>query len=280
MTTSDSAADLFEWNGRALHYETFGDGDEVVVLLHGLLLNTKLNRGFARRLAGDGRRRVVLLDLLGHGQSDKPVHAAEYRFDTYVEQVIALLDHLDVPRAVIGGVSLGANVSLLAAATHPARVEALIVEMPVLEWAVPAAALTFVPLLLTAHYARRPLVPVTDFLRRLPRTGIDALDSALDAASLPPDVVSAILHGILVGPIAPTFDARAELDLPVLVIGHEADLIHPFSDAENLARQVPGARLVRGIMPFGMRFFPRRMLGEIEAFLDDVTGVTRATVGA
>ena len=44
------------------------------------------------------------------------------------------------------------------------------------------------------------LVPITDLLRRLPRTGIDGLDSALDAISLPPDVVSAILHGILVGP--------------------------------------------------------------------------------
>lgn len=277
MTSSTrSTSDLFEWDGRCLHYETFGTGDDVVVLLHGLLLNTKLNRGFARRLAGGGRR-VVLLDLLGHGQSDKPVHAAEYRFDTYVEQVIALLDHLEVPQAVLGGVSLGANVSLLAATTHPERVRALVVEMPVLEWAVPAAALTFVPVLLTTHYARRPLIPITDLLRRLPRTGIDGLDSALDAISLPPDVVSAILHGILVGPIAPTYDRRAELDLPVLVIGHQADLIHPFSDAENLTEQIPGARLVRGLMPFGMRVFPKRMLGEVEAFLDETVPVTRST---
>ncbi|HEU5084893.1 MAG TPA: alpha/beta fold hydrolase [Acidimicrobiales bacterium] len=279
MTSPSSSADLFEWNGRSLHFETFGSGDDVVVLLHGLLLNTKLNRGFARRLAGDGRR-VVLLDLLGHGQSDKPVHAAEYRFDTYVEQVIALLDHLGVEQATLGGVSLGANVSLLAAATHPERVRGLVVEMPVLEWAVPAAALTFVPLLLATHYARRPLVPLADLVRGLPRTGIDALDSLLDAASLPPDVISAILHGILVGPIAPTFDARAALEIPVLVIGHRADLIHPFSDAENLSRQVPGARLVRGVLPFGMRFFPRRMLGEIEAFLDDIAAGSRGTVGA
>lgn len=279
MTSPSSSADLFEWNGRSLHYETFGSGDDVVVLLHGLLLNTKLNRAFARRLAGGGRR-VLLLDLLGHGQSDKPVHAAEYRFDTYVEQVMALLDHLEIEEAALGGVSLGANVSLLAAATHPERVRGLIVEMPVLEWAVPAAALTFVPLLLATHYARRVLVPFADLVRGLPRTGIDAFDSLLDAASLPPDVVSAILHGILVGPIAPTFEARAALEIPVLVIGHQADLIHPFSDAENLSRQVPGARLVRGVLPFAMRFFPRRMLGEVETFLDDAAAGSRGTVGA
>jgi pimeloyl-ACP methyl ester carboxylesterase len=268
MTEPTLTPGLFEWNGRSMHYESFGSGDEVVVL-HGLLLNTKLNRGFAQRLASD-HRRVVLLDLLGHGQSDKPVHAAEYRFDTYVEQVMALLDHLEVDQVALGGVSLGANVSLLAAATHPERIRALIVEMPVLEWAVPAAALTFVPLLLATHYGRRPLEPLSSLLRRLPRTGVDGIDSALDAVSLPPDVISAILHGILVGPIAPTYDRRAALDLPVLVIGHQADLIHPFSDAENLTRQVPGARLVRGVLPFGMRFFPKRMLHEIEAFLDEV----------
>ena len=279
MIATTASADRFEWNGRSLHYETYGSGDDVVVLIHGLLLNTRLNRAFARRLAS-GTRRVVLVDLLGHGQSDKPVHAAEYRFDTYVEQLIALLDHLEVAQATVGGVSLGANVSLLAATIHPERVKALVIEMPVLEWAVPAAALTFVPMLLATHYARRPLLPVTRWLGDLPRTGVDGIDSVLDAVSAPPDVVSAILHGILVGPIAPTFDARADIEVPVLVLGHRLDLIHPFSDAENLAEQVPGARLVRGGLPFGMRVFPSRMLREIEAFLDSVTPASRATVGA
>ena len=53
--------------------------------------------------------------------------------------------------------SLGANVSLLVAAQAPERVKGLVLEMPVLEWAVPAAAITFVPMLFAVHFAR-PLV--------------------------------------------------------------------------------------------------------------------------
>ena len=97
----------------------------------------------------------MLLDLLGHGRSDKPTHAAEYRIDTYATQVFALLDELGAPNAVLGGLSLGANVSLFAASQQPERLRGLVLEMPVLEWAVPSAAMAFVPIVLAAHYGSR-----------------------------------------------------------------------------------------------------------------------------
>jgi pimeloyl-ACP methyl ester carboxylesterase len=87
----------------------------------------------------------VLLDLLGHGGSDKPAHATQHRMDRYARQVVAVLDELGVDRAIVGGVSLGANVSLRVAVQAPERVAALLLEMPVLEWATPAAASLFVP---------------------------------------------------------------------------------------------------------------------------------------
>lgn len=260
-------SDSLPWNARRLHYEIHGTQGPTVVLMHGLLLSAPMNRHLASELARRGNR-VVLLDLLGHGESDRPEHASEYRFDVYTEQVLALLDHLGVERAVVGGVSLGANVSLLFAARHPDRVSGLVLEMPVLEWAVPTAALTFVPLLLASHYARRPLRPITRLFAHVPRTG-RGIDAVLDGLSAEPEVTSAILHGILVGPVAPTIDERRSITAPALVIGHRADLIHPFSDAENLSRQLPEAHLVHGYFPFGLRVFPGRLLDEIGAFLDD-----------
>jgi pimeloyl-ACP methyl ester carboxylesterase len=256
----------FIWEGRRLAYETYGEGDQLLVLLHGLLMDARLNRGVARDLAARGHR-VVLLDLLGHGNSDKPRHAAEYRMDVYAEQVVALLDHLQATRAVVGGTSLGANVSLQLAVHHPGRVRGLVVEMPVLERAVPAAAMTFVPALLVVHYAAPLARVVSAVARRLNRTGNDALDGLLAPLASPPPVTTAVLHGILVGPTVPTVDERRCIQAPTLVLGHRADLIHPFSDAEALARQIPGARLVQARSIVELRLRPRRLLDEIDRFL-------------
>jgi len=108
--------------------------------------------------------------------------------------VIALLDHLGVQWAVVGGVSLGADVTLHVAVDAPERVQALIVEMPVLAWAVPAAALLFTRVLLLMQYASRPVGFVARLMARLPRTSIGAVYSVLDTASASPEVVKAILH--------------------------------------------------------------------------------------
>ena len=108
----------FHHQGYALGYEVHGEGERVIVLTNGLLLDAGVNRQLARSLAAQGFR-VVLLDLLGHGTSDKPHHATQHRMDRYARQVVALLDELGVQRAVVGGVSLGANVSLHVAVQAP-----------------------------------------------------------------------------------------------------------------------------------------------------------------
>ncbi|MGH9235046.1 MAG: alpha/beta fold hydrolase [Acidimicrobiales bacterium] len=269
----------FTWNGRRLVYETYGEGDRLVVLLHGLLMDARLNRGVARALAARGHR-VVLLDLLGHGRSDKPRHAAEYRIDTYAEQVDGLLEHLGARQAVVGGVSLGANVALHLAARRPERLRGLLIEMPVLERAVPAAALTFVPALVAVHYAM-PLVRAVSWVAsRLRRTGSPLVDSALAPLASPPEVTTAVLHGILVGPTVPTVDERRRIGVPALVLGHRADLIHPFSDADALARQIPRARLVEADSVIELRWRPERLLVEIDRFLTEVWSSGRGALVA
>jgi pimeloyl-ACP methyl ester carboxylesterase len=259
----------FEHEGYRLGYEVHGEGRRVIVLLHGLLLDAGINRQLARRLAEHGYR-VVLLDLLGHGASDKPPHATQHRMDRYAREVLALLDELGLDRAVVGGVSLGANVSLLLAVQAPQRVAALLIEMPVLEWATPAAASLFVPMLLAVSYGRWLFRFVTSLTRRLPRTGVDALDSVLNMLSAEPEEIAAVLHGLLVGPIAPEIERRRAIRVPTLIIGHENDLIHPFSDAENLAQQIPNARLIEANSMFELRLKPERLTHEIVRFLDEV----------
>lgn len=261
----------FRYQGYQLGYEVHGAGDPTIVLTNGLLLDAGVNRHLARSLAAHGFR-VVLLDLLGHGTSDKPHHATLHRMDRYARQVVALLDELGVERAVVGGVSLGANVALHVAVQAPDRVLALLVEMPVLEWATPAAASLFLPLMLAVSFGRRPFGVLTSLVHRLPRTGIDLLDSFLGTLSMEPEAIAAVLHGILVGPVAPEIEERRAITAPTLIIGHENDLIHPFSDAENLAEQITHARLVQARSMVELRLRPQRLTREIVRFLDDVCG--------
>ena len=260
---------MFQVGGHRLHYERHGEGTHVLVFLHGLLLDGQMNRRLAADLAARGNN-VILLDLPGHGTSDKPRHASAHRMDSYAHYVVALLDELGIDKAVVGGVSLGANVSLQVAVTAPERVRGLVVEMPVLEWAVPAAAMVFLPLLLGVHYAAPVVRALASFARRLPRTEIAALDSFVSMLSSEPDEAAAVLHGMLVGPVTPTYEDRQTITAPTLVIGHKIDVIHPFTDADHLARQLPNARLVEAHSIVELRVAPERLTGEIASFLDEV----------
>lgn len=252
-----------------LSYEVYGSGDRVLVWMHGLLLDANLSRGLARRLAAKGNR-VVLLDLLGHGRSDKPRHAGPHRMDLYAEQVLCLLDELGADQVVLGGVSLGTNVSLLATVQAPDRVRGLVLEMPVLESAAPAAALVFAPLLLEVHYARAGLRLVSRIASRLPSSRLGPVDSFISSAASDPDETAAVLHGVLLGPIAPTIDQRRAITAPALVLGHGIDLIHSFADAKRLARQLPDARLIRTRTFAELWVHPGRLTTEISEFLDRV----------
>ncbi len=257
---------MFDSDGLRLYYEIHGHGTQVLVFTHGILMDSNMNRRLAIDLAAKGFR-VVLLDLPGHGLSDKPKRASFHRMDTYAHHVVALLDHLGIDRAVVGGVSLGGNVSLLVAAQNPERVQGLIIEMPVLEWALPAAAITFIPMLLAVHFARPVVTRTASLFRRLPRTGIGALDSVMNALSNDPVETAAVLHGILAGPIAPTVDQRAVMDVPALVIGHQVDRLHPFHDAEQLARRLPDGQLLQASSVLELRVSPGRLTDEIGQFL-------------
>lgn len=262
----------FPFRDWTLAYEDHGAGGCVTVLMHGLLLDAGVNRGLARRLAAQGHR-VILLDLLGHGRSDRPDRASVHRMDHYADQVVALLDHLDVDEAVVGGVSLGAGVALMTGHRHPERVRGLLLEMPVLENATPFAALLFVPLLLAMHYGGPLARAGTGLLRRLPRTGVESLDSFLNAGSMRPEEIKAVLHGLLMGPLGPDEEERAAMTLPALVIGHNADPLHPHTDAARLARQMPGARLVTARSSLELRTRPERLTAEVLAFLNQAWSV-------
>jgi pimeloyl-ACP methyl ester carboxylesterase len=258
---------FFEHRGHRLAYTVYGDGPRTCVLLHGLLLSQKMHRPLARALARRGNR-VVTLDLLGHGKSDRPRDMTEYSMTFYGEQVIALLDHLEVDEAVVAGTSLGANATLEAAVVAPERVRGMVVEMPVLDNALLGCAIAFTPLLCALTFGEPVMKAVSWLTRRLPTGEVWALDVLLDLVRQDPGPSGAVLQGLFFGRIAPHRDIRRTIEVPALVIGHDRDPVHPFSDSDALVAELPDARLLRADSILEMRLTPDRLTSEIAGFLE------------
>jgi pimeloyl-ACP methyl ester carboxylesterase len=238
----------FDFDGHRLVYDEYGKGAKVVVLLPGLLFSRKMHRPLAETLAERGHR-VLCLDLLGHGESDRPPEMPNYSMTGFGRQAIALLDHIEVKQAVIGGTSLGANAALEATVAAPERVRGMLVEMPVLDNALLGCALAFTPLLVGLTFGAPVARVVGRAARIAPRTGSLLPDMMLDWVSQDPK---------------PSASVKQE----TLVIGHYRDPVHPFSDSDMLVRELPNARLVQASSVLELRLTPERLTGEIVEFVE------------
>lgn len=256
------------YQGHRIGYEEYGSGARPIVLIHGLLMNRRMFERLGPALAARGNH-AICVDLLGHGRSDQPDDLRLYSMPLFGEQVVALLDHLGLERAVVGGTSLGANVALELAVRHPDRVEALFVEMPVLDNALAAVAAIFSPILLGLR-AGRPAIELSSRLASLvPRTNF-LLDIGLDWARRRPGPSIAVLEGLLLGETAPPREQRRLIERPALVVGHPRDPLHPFSDSGMLIEELPAARLVEANSILEWRTRPQRLDAELANFLDEV----------
>jgi predicted alpha/beta hydrolase len=98
---SEDSYSSFTYCGRRIGYGAHGSGPRAIVLIHGLLMDSRMYTRLAPTLAADGHR-VIVADMLGHGASDQPHEMTAYSMPQFGRDVIALLDHLELPQAVIG----------------------------------------------------------------------------------------------------------------------------------------------------------------------------------
>jgi pimeloyl-ACP methyl ester carboxylesterase len=258
---------FFRHAGHRLAYTIHGEGPRTCLLVHSLLMSQKMHEPLAQALADRGNR-VVTLDLLGHGRSDRPRDMTQYSMSFFGEQMIALLDHLEVEQAVLGGTSLGANSTLEAASAAPERVRGMVIEMPVLDNALLSVAIAFTPLLVALTFGEPVMKLVARAARVIP-TGVWLLDVGLDTIRQDPGPSAAVLQGLFFGRTAPHKSLRRTLQAPALVIGHQRDPVHPFSDSGALIEELPNARLVRAGSILELRISPERLTDEIADFLDE-----------
>jgi pimeloyl-ACP methyl ester carboxylesterase len=228
-----------------------------------------MHQPLARAIAGAGFH-VVTVDLLGHGRSDRPTDPMQYSMSAFGEQVVALLDHLGAEQAVIGGTSLGANVSLEVADLAPERVRGLICEMPVLDNAVEAGILAFAPLMFVARFLPVTVTATRAVTKAVPRGLVPFWAGiVLDTFNQRPAPMAAAIHGIFFGRVAPSSRLRQRIEAPALVVGHRRDPIHPWADAALLAEEMPHARFVEATSILEWRFWPQRLTREAISFVED-----------
>jgi pimeloyl-ACP methyl ester carboxylesterase len=101
---------------------------EPIVLVHGFASSAAVNwvqPGWVATLTRAGRR-VIALDLRGHGASTKLYDPAAYHSAVMAQDVSALIQHLELPRVDLMGYSMGARICAFLALAHPERVRSLI----------------------------------------------------------------------------------------------------------------------------------------------------------
>jgi pimeloyl-ACP methyl ester carboxylesterase len=115
---------MLDRDGVNIHYEVAGDGP-ALILTHGYSSTGEMWAGQIAPLAEHFK--VITWDMRGHGRSDYPQDQGQYSEAATVEDMAALLDTVDAPQAIVGGLSLGGYMSLAFHATHPERTRALLI---------------------------------------------------------------------------------------------------------------------------------------------------------
>jgi len=230
-----------EVNGIQIYYEEHGwdkEGAEVLVLSNGVLMSTA---SWAFQTPVLSRHyRLLLYDCRGMWQSEHP--PGPYSMELHADDLAALLEALGVKEAHIGGISYGAEISLVFALKYPQKARSLILSSAVSQ--VDALLQGLMESWVAATRARdaEMLFQVT-YPLNFSEAWIAANPAALDAArerykTLDLDAFLELLLSFC------RLDVTAELQkiaVPALVIVGEEDILKPRKYAEIIAREIPHA---------------------------------------
>ncbi len=245
----ETVTGVFDHDGMTFRYDEIGNGP-ALVFCHGL----GGDRNQLKDLIGPlDSHQLIVWDSRGHGETEPGCRPEDFTFERFADDLRALLDHVDVERAVVGGISMGAGVGVKFAVDHPSRVRALILARPawlnepeppnlqqvtavgqLLSQAQPEEALK----IFESKYAeqldavRRVSPPVADSLRQQ-FSKPKAAERGERLLRMPASV-----------PIE-SWEVVAHLSTPTLVIGTDRDPAHPLEFAREWARRLPNAELLQ-----------------------------------
>lgn len=248
-------SDFIEVRGQVVHLRDEGPRDDPLplVLIHGTSASLHTWEGWVAALKG--QRRIISFDLPGFGLTGPftgQYSPGDYRGDTYARFVLDLLDALQVPRAVVGGNSLGGEIAWRLAVMAPERVAALVL--------VDAAGPVFTPESVPLGFAVARL-PVVNRIAEwvLPRSVVaQSLTSVYgDPARVTPELVDRYFELTLREGNRRALGQRmqqwvmgegaeqiARVKQPTLILWGGRDRLIPPAVGQWLQQQIAGSRLV------------------------------------
>lgn len=233
--------------------ERFGHGGRAVLLIHGFATSSFLWRAVAPPIAAAGHT-AYAVDLLGYGESDRPVEA-DYSIAAQTEYLARAMSVLRITGATVAGIGIGGGIAQRMAVLHPERVERLALVNSVAFDECPGRDVRSVQLG-TARFAFRVaqgMLGAAPLLRRVLEGSVanpDSMPARLVARYLAPYVgTEGVTHLLTLARALRREDVQ-ELDLsrlrvPSLVVWGERD---PWLDsglAERIQGTIPGCALVR-----------------------------------
>lgn len=224
----------FDVDGVGLAYDDEGSGDgAALVFIHGWTANRhRWDHQLEHFKPG---RRVIRLDLRGHGESDKP--AQKYSIDGLAQDVLRLLDERGVDRFIPIGHSMGGMIAQTLALGHPDRVERMVlvdslgrmVYSPVRGLAIAAGKALPYNVFVALNIQRA-------FKPGYPREQIRQYVAASQAT--PRHVVMSCYEAMRVFDV---LERAGEIQIPVLLLHGYHDIQFPPSEALRLAARLPDA---------------------------------------
>jgi len=228
-------------NGQRLFYVDTGEGEDAVIFSHGYFMSHGMFRPQVEALRD--RWRCIAWDERGHGRTETTPEPFTY-WDS-ASDLLGLLDHLGIERAVLAGMSQGGFLSLRAALTAPERVRALVLmdTQPGVED--PEKVAGYDQLMEAWTSPGGPPQEVVDTVAAI-ILGPGYAESArwMDAAKEIPTDTARQIYSTLMTREDDVTPRLAELTMPALVIHGEQDLAIGVDVARSFAEALPDAELV------------------------------------
>jgi len=234
----------FQHDELQFYFEEHGSG-RPFIFSHGLGGNLNLSIELTNQLP---KVHLIVYDNRAHGRTIPLGDPDKLTFETMATDMAALLDYLRLPRAYVGGVSMGAGISLAFCLRYPDRVKALILNRPAwLDQPNPPnlSSLTMMARLIQSFGVRRARSEMEktelyrDLERNYPASAKSLTDLLVNDRS---DALLASLKAIPASAPVESLGRLAALEVPVLVLGNRDDPLHPFELAQSLAKAIPRSR--------------------------------------